>query len=448
MIPGFATPRRRVPDEVPRRSLSPPRRLIDDADDGGFPSPTPRHFLRRCSGRMKTLDRYILAKTIAPLSACVAIALVALLLERMVRLMDLVVNKGGPFFIILKMLANLIPHYLGIAIPAAFFVGTLLAISRLSGDSELDAIHSMGVGLRRMLMPLMGLAVVLAICSAIIVGLLQPYTRYAYRALVFTVQNTAWDSSLERATFFTGLGDMAVMVDNISDAGHKLYGIFLYQTKSDGSINVMAAEEGQLYRSRITQFRLILNLTNGTSIQSDQNGQHATVVTFGESSIPLDLADGPVVFRQRGVSPSELTLFELWQIRGQPGTGLSRDRIDAEINDRLVRIVSLLFLPLLAIPLGIVSRRTRRSVGLVAGIVLLILYHNVLRFGQSLVETGSLTPLIGQWLPCILFAAMSAWAFQTTSKRPGYNPVIAAMDRVSGLVDGLRRPFAKKGTPV
>src|SRR5262249_16844583 len=159
---------------------------------------------------------------------------------------------------------------------------------------------------------------------------------------------------------------------------------------------------------------------------------------------PLDLADGPVVFRQRGVTPSELTLLELWQIRDDPPTGLSRARIDAEINDRLVRIVSLLFLPWLAMPLGIVSRRTRPSVGLAAGIVVLIFYHNVLRFGQSLAETGRVTPLIGQWLPCILLAAMSAWAFQTTSKRPGYNPVIAALDRLNDFVNVLRRPFAKK----
>src|SRR5262245_1880230 len=277
---------------------------------------------------MKTLDRYILAKTLGPLSACVAIALIALLLERMVQLMDLVVAKGGPFFIILKMLANLIPHYLGIAIPAAFFVGTLLGISRLSGDSELDAIHSMGVGLRRMLIPLMGLAIVLSIVSAIIIGVLQPYTRYAYKALVYTVQNTAWDSALERATFFTGLGDMAVMVDNISDAGHRLYGIFLYQTKSDGSINVTAAEEGQLYRSRTAEFRLDLHLIKGTSIQSDQSGQHATVLTWDSSVVPLDLANGTITFRGRGVSASELTLLELWQVRDQPPPGLSRAKID------------------------------------------------------------------------------------------------------------------------
>src|SRR5262249_60579189 len=71
-----------------------------------------------------------------------------MLLERMLRLLDFILDKGGPFYLVLKMLANLIPHYLGLAIPVAFFVGMLLAVMRLSGDSELDAIYAMGGGLR------------------------------------------------------------------------------------------------------------------------------------------------------------------------------------------------------------------------------------------------------------------------------------------------------------
>src|SRR5262245_60169521 len=208
---------------------------------------------------MKTLDRYVLAKTMWPLVGCIAVALIALLLERMVRLLDLVVNKGGPFFLILKMLANLIPHYLGIAIPAAFFVGVLVAIMRMSGDSEMDAIHAMGVGLRRMLAPLMALAILLTICSAIIIGFLQPYTRYAYQALVYSVTHTAWNTALERGTFFTGLGDMTIMVEGFSDGGRQLNGIFLFSQKDDGSTTTTTAETGRLLRER-TGLDLVLKL--------------------------------------------------------------------------------------------------------------------------------------------------------------------------------------------
>ena len=396
---------------------------------------------------MKTIDRYVLTKTLGPLLACIAIALIAMLLERMLRLLDFMLDKGGPFYLVLKMLANLIPHYLGLAIPAAFFVGMLLAVMRLSGDSELDAIHAMGVGLRRLLLPLVGLAVVLLVATAIIIGLLQPYTRYAYRALVYTATHTVWNSALERGTFFTGLDNVAIMVDDITDGGRKLRGIFLHHTEDDGSTTTTSAEEGQLFRLK-KRFILDLQLIKGSWIRCDSKGEHCTVGTFDKSDVPLDMAQGPMTrINPRGEVVKELTLPELWQARDDPPPSLTRPMIVAELNSRLVRIVSLLFLPLLAVPLGIVSRRARRSIGVVVGLVMLIFFHNVLRFGESMVETGALPPIIGLWLPGAIFAGIGAWAFHMTSKRPGYNPVSATLDRTSDIVDAIRRRFGRGSVP-
>ena len=395
---------------------------------------------------MKTIDRYVLAKTLAPLLACIAIALVAMLLERMLRLLDFMLDKGGPFYLVLKMLANLIPHYLGLAIPAAFFVGMLLAVMRLSGDSELDAIHAMGVGLRRLLLPLVGLAVVLLLATAIIIGVLQPYTRYAYRALVYTATHTVWNSALERGTFFTGLGNIAIMVDDIGDGGRKLTGIFLHRVEEDGSTTTISAEQGQLFRLK-KHFTLDLQLVNGSWTRCDRSGEHCTVLTFDKSDVPLDMAEGVHQFGPRGEIVKELTLPELWSAREDPPASLTRAMIAAELNSRLVRTVSLLFLPLLAVPLGIVSRRARRSVGVVVGLVMLILFHNVLRFGESMVENGALPPIVGLWLPGAIFAAIGAWAFHMTSKRPGYNPVSATLDRMSDIVESVRRRFGRGSAP-
>ncbi|MGH6931043.1 MAG: LPS export ABC transporter permease LptF [Dongiaceae bacterium] len=380
---------------------------------------------------MKTIDRYILTKSLWPLFTCIAIALIALLLERMVRLLDLVVHKGGPFLLILKMLANLIPHYLGIAIPAAFFIGVLLAIMRLCGDSELDAIHTMGVGLRRLVIPLLGLAVVLMVSSAIIIGFLQPYTRYAYRALVFTVTNTAWNSALERGSFFSGIGNFTITIDDISDAGRNLAGIFLHQTKSDGTTTTTTAEAGKLYRSQ-TDFKLILRLSKGAWVESDSDGRNSTVLTFDQLDIPLDLALGPTAFRPRE-GERELTILELLRARQRPPPGLTLSQIDAELNARLVRVVSLLFLPFLAIPLGIASRRARRGAGLVAGLILLIVYHHMLQLGESLADDGVVSPIIGLWVPCAMFAAIGLWTFHAADARPGHIPVSATLDRMVEL---------------
>jgi lipopolysaccharide export system permease protein len=385
---------------------------------------------------VKTFDRYVLSKTLWPLTTAVGIALVALLLERMVRLLDLVVNKGGPFFLLLKMLVNLIPHYLGIALPAAFFIGVLHAVMKMSSDSELDAMQAFGGGLQRLLAPIMGLAVVLMVFSVIIIGFLQPYTRYAYRALVYTVTHTAWNTAVERGTFFTGFGNMTILIDDISDGGRRLSGIFLHQeTPPEGSITT-TARTGQIFRTR-DDFRLILNLEQGVRVDAGRQSGRAAVTTFDSLALPLDAALDTAAFRSRGERERELTLAELWPLRNDPPEGMTKATIAAEIHDRLVRIASVLALPLFAIPLGLASRRARRGFGMAFGIVGLVLYHYVLRFGASLVAVDRVSPWIGLWLPLLLFTATSIWTFYAASTRPGINPIALALERLESLVAAL-----------
>lgn len=386
---------------------------------------------------MKTFDRYVLGKTVLPLAVAIGIALFALLLERMVRLLDLVVNKGGPFYLLLQMLANLIPHYLGIALPAAFFIGVLHAVMKMSSDSELDAMQAFGGGLQRLLVPIMGLAVTLMVLSAIIVGFLQPYTRYAYRALVYTVTHTAWDTALERGTFFTGFGNKTIVVDGISQGGRQLSGIFIHEeTPPEGSITT-TAQQGRIYRDR-DDLRLILNLERGVRVEAGRESGRSDVLTFDSFALPLDVVLDSTPFRGRGERERELTLFELWPLLRAPPEGMTEATIGAEIHDRLVRIATILVLPLFAIPLGLASRRRRRGIGMAIGIIVVVLYHHLLRFGASLATLDQVSPWIGLWLPFLLFAAASAWGFYATSTRPGVNPAAVALERLEGLLTALR----------
>src|SRR5690349_7716470 len=116
--------------------------------------------------RISLFDRYMLKRVLGPLAAAIVIGMAALLLERLIRLLDLFANRGGPLTLILKMLGNLVPHYLGIALPAAFFVGILYATLRLSNDSELDVMRASGLSLRRLAAPMLLVAVLLTVTSA------------------------------------------------------------------------------------------------------------------------------------------------------------------------------------------------------------------------------------------------------------------------------------------
>lgn len=386
---------------------------------------------------MKTIDRYVLSKILWPLTATLAIAVFALLLERLVRLLDLVVTKGSPLSLVLKMLTSLIPHYIGIALPAAFFVAVLLAIMQLSRNSELHAIQAAGIGLRRLLIPIMGLAVVLTVCSAFTLNYLQPYSRYAYRAFAFTLTNSAWDATVQGGLFFTGFHGKTILVDDVSENGRKLSGIFVHRERPSGGSLTVTAEEGQILRKG-EDFQVSLRLYDGIRAETKAEGATPNIVRFERFDVPLDLAFDLEPFHARGGDEEELTLSELWAIWDDPPPDFTTARIGAEINSRLVRIVTILVLPFFAVPLGIASRRQPRNTGLAVGVVLLILYHYVLQFGYSLTEIGLVSPGIGLWLPFAIFASASILGFLVAIDRPEQNSLSVALARI-GKISGMFR---------
>src|SRR3546814_17829493 len=90
------------------------------------------------------------------------------------------------------------------------------------------------------------LAVALMVFSAVIVGFLQPYTRYAYRALVYTVTHTAWDTALERGTFFTGFGNKTIVVHGISQDRRQLSSLFIHHATPPQGPMTPTAQSGPL----------------------------------------------------------------------------------------------------------------------------------------------------------------------------------------------------------
>ncbi|NJN06379.1 MAG: YjgP/YjgQ family permease, partial [Rhodobacteraceae bacterium] len=327
---------------------------------------------------------------------------------------------------------------LGLALPIAFFIGILLAISRMSSDSELDAMNASGVSLYRLLAPVMTVAVVLVACGSIIFGFLQPYTRYAYRALVYVVTETAWESALERGSFFTGFGNYTIMANDISEGGRLLSGIFLHEEKSNGGSITTTAQTGRVFRST-EDFGLVLRLESGVRVDAGLIGSEATVLSFDSLNLPLDSALSADPFRSRGGTDAELTIPELYRAIDNPPPGTSYDQARTELHSRLVRSISFIFLPLIAIPLGLTTRRSRRGVSLGAGIVIMLIYHYIIQLGEGFTGKGLISPYIGLWLPFFTFLLLGSWCFHVTATRPGANPFARALERIDKAYGAVTR---------
>ena len=93
---------------------------------------------------MQRIQRYIFSECTRVFGGLLLLVVSILLLERLLRIADLVSRSPGNFGEAVYMLANLVPHYAGIGIPAAFFLAVLITASRISRSGAWEAVGGMG----------------------------------------------------------------------------------------------------------------------------------------------------------------------------------------------------------------------------------------------------------------------------------------------------------------
>jgi lipopolysaccharide export system permease protein len=365
---------------------------------------------------MSTFGQYVFRCTLKPLAIALSIALLVLLLERMLRLLDVVLGSRGSLSVLLEMLAFLVPHYMGLGLPAAFFLGIVLAFNRLNRDSELDAFGATGVGLHLLLRPIMGLAILLTLLTALIFGFLQPYARYTYRALIHDVSRGIVNLHLQEGVFRRVEGGV-LMADRIARDGRSFSRVFVHREDGDGESLTITASRGAMVAAGgggptflALSDGIRLRVRPADPLAAQDSGHRVDSARFDRVETTLDR--NPIeAFRARGEDERELTLTEVWRARASPPEGVTPGEMISEFNDRLVRIFATLFLPFFALPLAIQSRRQQRSYGMVIGLVVLVAYNHLLSVSETLVAGERIQPFFGQWGLFLLFAAGSCAMF-------------------------------------
>ncbi len=392
-----------------------------------------RPWRRADSWRFLQVDRYISAASAQPFLMTLGVVLMSLLLERVLRLFDLLAQTAVSMPVIVQLAANLVPHYLGLALPAAFFVAIFSVVARLNDNNELDAMMASGLSIGRITRPFLLLGVVAMIASIALFGFAQPYSRYAYRALLDRATHETWDGRAQAATFVDTPKGIVLSADRVDMSGTRLKGVFLRERLSSGGERVTTARTGRLGAGDVPG-RLTLYLENGMSVE-ERRGEEPRIASFDGLSTNLPYTEDRPPFRARGEDEREMTSIELlygmYGLYGGPST-VSRETLASEFNLRLARAVSTPVLPLLAVPLAMVAKRRRRGPGLVLAGGLLFAYEHALQFGAGLAETGRADALPAIWLPFLCFSALCLLLFLSSRKRPGESllgRLISPLDR-------------------
>ncbi len=408
---------------------------------------------------IKSIDSYLLRQIAPTIAVTIFIAAVILCMERLMRLLDIAVGNGVSTLVVFQMLFYLIPHYIGLALPLALFLGVLLAFRRMSAQSELDAIHACGIGIGRFIRSAVVLAGIMMAVNLALTGYVQPYTRYAFRVIEFNITSGVIEQGIGEGVFMKLPNDYTLRVEQSRGAGRELYGVFAHRQEDSGHITTVAAKRGELLPGGLDG-TVSLRLYDGSLSEWNPDTRRTKTIKFGAYDWALNLAD-LIRFRGRGGDERELTIMELLRAyRDNLAAGLSSlttvpqspsesqsenliapSAVASEFHFRVVFSLSMLFLPLLAAPFGIMAHRSSKSFGLVVGIVILVSYHKVLEFAAAYAQNTGAPAGILLWTIFALFAVSTTYLFVRTGLQAGAAPVQRLEAHWIALVDRIASAF-------
>jgi len=383
------------------------------------------------------LDRHLLRRMAPRMGIALLVTLLALLLEKVMRLIDLVSTEGAPLELVLSMALNLVPHYLGLALPATFCIAVLTSLATLSRENELDALESSGWSLRRIGAPFIAASVVLALISLPLFGMLQPYSRYGYKAIKHAVRNAGWTGRLEEGIFVDAGNGLIISAGEVDPTGRILSRVFVIQLE-DGSESVFTAQIGMILPDQEAQAIQLL-LKNGRGLVADG------WLNFNDLKLSRQFEIDRNPFRPRGGSERELTLGEL-RTRATGADGLPPEpRYAAEFHGRLVRIVAVIGVALMSIPLGVMRKRAPVWPRIALALVVLLTFHHILQTVQSYASLGRVDAALGLWGVCAVFLLISGWLYAVTPGQGASSPLRSLLRVLDSISTDLGALFRRLG---
>src|SRR6059058_551118 len=341
---------------------------------------------------MRILDRYIVREVSRHAFLGLVVFTFVFLVPRLVRLMEIYVRHVGSGAQILKFFLCIFPGVFVFTVPIATLIGVLLGLGRMSADSEIIALTSLGIGRRRILFPVGMLAMAAALLTLMITAWVGPAALRTVNSIKADLASSQISFQVRPRVFDERFPQKVLYVNDVSASGTQWHGVFVADTGGESGSQVTLADSA-IVIAEPRQGKLELHLQGGTTHEfSRLDANHYSVTSFGQSDWPIEVSGlGSAHPRQRSIPEQSMTELVAERNAGSRDAGV-------ELHTRLAFPVACLVFALVAVPLGAQPRRGGRAAGSLLAVVLIAAYYLLLILGAGLAREGKISPAAGIWM--------------------------------------------------
>jgi lipopolysaccharide export system permease protein len=350
-----------------------------------------------------TLDRYMIAELAGPFAFGLSAFMLIFVATNLLSLSRLVTEEHAPLWAAVEYFLWSLPQVVPYVVPMATLLGVLLAMQRLSGESEIVAMKAGGVSLERIALPLLMIGFLLSVVTFFIEQTIVPYSNdRATEIMQITIQHApAFGSNLTVNTPLPGGGRQLTAATGYDASTRSLLNVTVIQYDRHGAPQMI------IFGGRASsQGSTSWTFDDARTYRFNPDG---SILESTERTLIIDIGEGPTSLLKRAKgTPQEMSRAEIAQVirSGQLSTTQLGQYI-AEFQSQLARPFACLVFALLAVPFGI--RRVRgggTSVGFGLAVAIVFIYYVVMTISNSLGTLGDILAFIMAWFPNVLFFAI------------------------------------------
>ncbi|MDE2305163.1 MAG: LPS export ABC transporter permease LptF [Gammaproteobacteria bacterium] len=330
-----------------------------------------------------TVQRYVLREVVQTWLAVTGVLVAILLANELSRVLGQAADNHFGRHVVLDLIALGAIMNLSVVVPVGLLLSIILALGRLYHDSEMAALQACGIGPERLLAPLMGFALLIAIGLGWLTFVQVPRADRESQLLRQTALKEAQFGQLDAGRFRTFAdGDAVFYAERIDQAG-VLHDVFL-ERESAGRVEIAVADTATYSQPSSDGLRLV-RLFNGRRYEGRPGQANFRVIRFREHGIPVAAPPGIAGTND----PDTRTPMQLIRSMGPADV--------AQLESRSSTPIMVLVLTLIALPLSRLKPRQGRYMRVGVAIVVFFVYSNLLSLAKVWLERGQISPWIGVW---------------------------------------------------
>ncbi|MBF0139253.1 MAG: LPS export ABC transporter permease LptF [Magnetococcales bacterium] len=389
---------------------------------------------------MIRLYRYLFMECAISTALVLFVLTFLIMLPKILNLVDLWVNKGVDIGVLGSMILWLSPQFVVSVVPMALLMGILLALGRLSQDSEIVILKASGMSLYQILFPI---AILITLFTLLTIALNMTVVPNSFHR--FSILRNALISSttlaLKPQTFNQTIPGLTIYIHEKSENGSVMSGLLIHDERKPDSIVTLTARKGQLQLHGKNDS--ILLLEEGSRHEKLPGGRYRHL-RFAHYNLDLGVSLG-LKEEQHKASPREMEISSLIDsiLFDPPEESLKGM---AELHRRLAYPVAGLILGVFSVALGLQqSHRTGRVYGFIVAVLTLLFHYMLLSFGDVAVTRELIPTAAGYWLPNLLMALVTLYVTIHTAKDGSFTAIIWLSQNIAALPQKFLRPRPTPG---